>query len=250
MEKENNYSKDYVEISVEFRKSNSSKESVEKLYDLLYKMEKSERNKNDDLILSNIYTLLGFHQSAYEVFKSTADLTDRKNTSKLYVLEEKAKSHKNDFIIKDIRKFRGKNKQTKLSPTNFVKSKSDGNEYNIIDKDVVIFNKIIENEKVKVCLYGVHKFEDYADKIIDYIYWLGDCRNRLIEFYNSEVSEWSDETANDDWYDTLEIFGVNIIVGVNGNLYSEISCGDDNAQDHILDIETESETITSMNYDG
>ena len=250
MEKENNFSKEYAEISVEFRKSNGSKESIERLYDLLYKMERSERSKNDDLTLSNIYTLLGFHQSACELFKSAADLTDRKNISKLYLLEEKAKSHKNDFIIKDIRKFRGENKQIKLLPTDFVSSESGRNEFKVIDKDVLIFNKVVKNSKVEVCLYGVHKFENYADKIVDYIYWLGDCRNKLIEFYNSEVSEWAGTTANDDWYDTLEIFGVRVIVGVNGNLYSEISCGDDNSQDHILDIEIENETITSMNYDG
>ncbi|MCL2313206.1 MAG: hypothetical protein FWC41_12130 [Firmicutes bacterium] len=140
--------------------------------------------------------------------------------------------------------------QIKLFPTDFVCSESNKTKFNIIDKDIIIFNKVVENEKVEICLVGAHKFEDYADKIIDYIYWLGDCKNKLIEFYNSEVSKWTDETADDDWYDTLEIYGVRVIVGVNGNLYSEISCGDDNSQDHILDIEIENETITSMNYDG
>ena len=54
-----------------------------------------------------------------------------------------------------------------LKRTNFVKSKSDENEYNIIDKDVVIFSKNIENDKVKVCLHGVHKFEDYSPNITE-----------------------------------------------------------------------------------
>ena len=100
---EKNFTKNYIEISNEFRKSNASKESVEKLYDLLYDLENSTRSKNDDLTLSNVYSLLGFHLSAYEVFKSIADLNDKKSTSKLYVMEEKAKSHKNNFVIKDIR---------------------------------------------------------------------------------------------------------------------------------------------------
>ncbi len=245
-----NFSKDYIEVSNEFRKSKGSKESVGKLYDLLEEMEKSNRTKNDDLTLSNIYTLFGFHQSAYEIFKSAADLTDRENASRLYVLEEKAKSHKNNFIIKDVRKLSGKNEKTKLLPTDFAIAKPDNSKFSIINKKVVIFNKVVKNDKIEIHLYGNHKFEDYADKIIGYIYWLGDCKNELIEFYNSELSEYTEETANDDWYDTLEIFSARIIVGQNGNLYAEISGGDDFSQDHILDIEIENETITSMNYDG
>ncbi|MGJ1434178.1 hypothetical protein ACR79M_21415 [Sphingobacterium spiritivorum] len=247
---EKNFTKDYIEISNEFRKSDASKESVEKLYDLLYDLQSSSRTKSDDLTLSNLYSLLGFHQSAYETFKSVTDLTDRKNTSKLYVLEEKAKSHKNDFIIKDIRKFRQQNERTKLLITDFLVSTTEENKVAIIDKDVVIFNKVVKNDKVEIFIYGEHKFENFTDKIIDYIFWLGDCKKELIEFYNKELSEDSGEEADKEWYDTLEIYRLRITVGQNGNLYAEISGGDDFSQDHILDIEIENKTITAMNYDG
>lgn len=247
---ERNFTKDYIEISNEFRKSNASKESVEKLYDLLYDLQSSSRTKNEDLTLSNLYSLLGFHQSAYEIFKSVADLTDRKNTSKLYVMEEKAKSHKNNFIIKDIRKFRQQKDQTKLLTTDFLLSTTEENKVSMIDKDIVVFNKVVKNDKVEIFIYGQHKLENFADKIIDYIFWLADCKKELIEFYNNELSEDSGEVANNDWYDTLEIYSARIIVGQNGNLYAEISGGDDFSQDHILDIEIENETITGMNYDG
>ena len=247
---ERNFTKDYIEISNEFRKSNASKESVEKLYDLLYDLQSSSRTKNEDLTLSNLYSLLGFHQSAYETFKSVADLTDRKNTSKLYVMEEKAKSHKNNFIIKDIRKFRQQKDQTKLLTTDFLLSTTEENKVSMVDKDIVVFNKVVKNDKVEIFIYGQHKLENFADKIIDYIFWLADCKKELIEFYNNELSEDSGEVANNDWYDTLEIYSARIIVGQNGNLYAEISGGDDFSQDHILDIEIENETITGMNYDG
>ncbi|MDR2861563.1 MAG: hypothetical protein LBV07_03320 [Syntrophobacterales bacterium] len=143
-----------------------------------------------------------------------------------------------------------KNKQTKLTPTDFVISESGENEFSIVGSNVVIFNKAVENDKIGICIYGPHKFEDYASKIIGYIYWLSGCKSELKNFYNAEMSEYTEEKANDDWYDTLEIFSVKIIVGMNGSLYSEISCGDNISQYHILDIETENETITSMNYDG
>ena len=213
-------------------------------------MESADRTKSEDLILSNVYSLLGFHQSAYEIFKSVADLTDRKNASKLYVLEDKAKSHKNDFIIKDIRKLRSEIKRAKLLPTDFVKSESSEHKFKVIDKDIVIFKKVIKNDNFEIYVSGDHKFEDFTDKIIDYIYWLGNCKKELVTFYNTELSEYTDEVADDDWFDTLELYGVRIIIGQNGNLYSEISGGDDFWQDHILDIETSGKTISSMSYDG
>lgn len=65
--------KEYIEYSNEFRKSNGSKESVEKMYDLLYELESIEKNKQESLVLSNVYILLGFHRSAFEIFKEAAD---------------------------------------------------------------------------------------------------------------------------------------------------------------------------------
>lgn len=245
-----NFMKDYIEIADEFRTSNASKKSVEKLYDLLYHLENSPRTKNEDLILSNVYGLLGFHLSAYQVFKSVADLNDKKAISKLYMMEEKAKSHQNDFVIKDIRKYKQKNGQTKLSTNDFRGAETAENKLTIVDKDVVIFNKIVKNKKIAISLYGNHKIENYIDKIIDYIFWLGDCKIALIEFYNGELSEYTKEVANDDWYDTLEILSTHIGVTVNGNLFAEISAGDDFAPDHILDIEIDEQEITGMNYDG
>ncbi len=103
-----NYQKEYIEISTEFRNSKKSNESIGKLYDLLYEMEKIERTDNENKILSNLYSLLGYHLFSYETYKPLVDLTNKKDVKRLYVLEQKAKSHGNNFIIKDIRKFRKK----------------------------------------------------------------------------------------------------------------------------------------------
>ncbi|MDC1162099.1 hypothetical protein OAT18_01520 [Tenacibaculum sp.] len=249
---EKNYQKEYIDISTEFRKSNSSKESLDKLFDLLYELEKVNRSKNEVKILSDIYTLLGFHLSAYEVYKPTVDLTNRKETKKLYTLEQKAKSNANNFTTKDIRKLREKKEQIKFLFEDFEidKNEEDKNRFLLKNKDIVIFNKPLKHDKFEIYIYGEHKFKDYIARIIEYIYWLGSCKNVLIEFYNSEISEHICETANEDWYDTLDIFSTRIIIGQNGKLFSEISGGDEFMADHILDIETEEKKITEMSYDG
>lgn len=238
------YTKDYVELSKEFRKSNASTESVEKLYNLLYELENANRTKQDDLVLSNVYSLLGFHKSAFEVFKEVADLNNRKEATKLYVMEEKSKSHKNNFIIKDIRKYREKKEQPKLELSDFVKSKSNDNKFKITNKNSIVFNKL--TDKVSVYLPNGH-IENYLDEIINYINWLGNCKKELIDFYNKENDE---DRANDDWYDTLVVYIAQIVIEESGAVFCSISGGDDFYQDHLLDIEIINHTIMSMNYNG
>ena len=245
-----NYQKEYIDVSTAFRKSNSSKESLDKLFDLLYELEKVNRSQNEEKILSDIYTLLGFHQSAYEAYKPTVDLTNRKETKKLYVLAQKAKSHANYFATKDIRKLQKKREQLELLPEDFKSDEVDENSFFLDRKDVVIFNKPLKKGKIEIHIQRGHKFEDDKIKIIEYIYWLGNCRDLLIDFYNSELSDYLGEQANDDWYDTLEIFSVQITVGKNGKLFADISAGDEFMSDHILDIQTEEERIIEIGYDG
>lgn len=240
------YTKDYIELSNEFRKSNASKESVEKLYDLLYELEKTNRTKQDDLVLSNIYSLLGFHESANEVFKTVADLSNRKDVSKIYVLEQKAKSHKDNFIIKDIRKYREKREQPKLELSDFIASKNHKNQFKIVNKEIIIFNKIIKEDTISIELPSEH-IENYSGKILNYINWLNDCKTELIDFYNKEYNE---DKANEDWYDTLVIYSTRIIIEESGFIFCSISGGDDFYQDHLLDIEITNDVITSMDYNG
>lgn len=240
------YTKDYIELSNEFRKSNASKESVEKLYDLLYELEKTGRTKQDDLVFANIYSLLGFHKSAYEVFKTVADLTNRKDATKMYVMEEKAKSHKNNFIIKDIRKYRGKKEQPKLELSDFVELKDGERQFEIVNKDIVVFNKIIKNDTLSIYLPD-ENIEIYLNKIYNHIIWLANCKTELIDFYNKEDNE---EKANEDWFDTLEVYSAQIIVEESGAVFCSISGGDDLYRDHLLEIEITENTITAMYYNG
>ena len=244
-----NYQQEYIEYSVNFRKSNNSEESISKLYDLLYELEKVEKTDNNKRILTNIYSLLGYYQSAYDLCKTFIDLDDRKQFKKNYTLEQKAKSHGNNFIIKDIRKLRVENKQSELLPKDFSIDPKNQNTF-ITQKEIVIFNKKMEQDKFKLYIDENNKFENFSTKIIEYINWLSNTKNQLIEFYNSELGKYTNDIANQDWFDTLEIYRTTIILGKNGKLFAEISGGDSFMSDHILDIETEGKEIIEMRYDG
>ncbi len=101
--------KRYIDASNAFRKAADYHEGAIALYDLLYDLQaKEERTLEEERILTDTYSLLGYHLSAYETFLRIADPTNYKEKSKLLVLEDKAKTHKNTFCIKDIRKSKAK----------------------------------------------------------------------------------------------------------------------------------------------
>lgn len=243
------YSKEYINFSTEFKNSNGSKESIEKLYDLLYKLEEIDRTKNEDLLLSNVYTLLGFYEKAYELYKSWADLSNKKEISKLYTMEKKAKSHKNNFVLKDIRKYRVKNELIKLLINDFIQNQTKSNKF-LLKKDIVIFNKIVKTHNIEIFVAEENK-SNFIEKVINYIYWLGNCKYELINFYNLNMPQIYGKTANEDWFDTLEIYSLKINIDKDGELSINVSCGDDLFLDHLLCIEIVNQgEIFDMYYDG
>ncbi|WP_109833102.1 hypothetical protein [Reichenbachiella versicolor] len=242
------YHKDYNEFSNEFRRSDASRDSVEKLYDLLYELQEIDKTQSESLILSNIYSLLGFHQSAYDVFAATADLSIRKNKAKFQVMKDKASSHKDTFVIKDIRKLKEKLIPIEVSIEDFILSSQSSNSFKLIEKEVIIFNKKLGHQRLEIQTPN-DKLEKHFDAVLTQLRWLADCKEDLIRYYNSHLSEQVQGKADEDWYYTLEVYRVKITVGDGGNVYSDITCADIN-EDHILDIETDGETIYSMSFDG
>ncbi|TPN85253.1 hypothetical protein [Aquimarina algicola] len=243
------YNKRYNEISKEFRNTNASKESVEKLYDLLYELKKIERSHSENMILCFIYKLLGYHQSAYKIFANTADMNNKKNKAKLLVMKDKATSHKDTFIIQDIRKFQKKQPQAKISLQDFVPIDNDENDFTLTNKSLVVFNKKINNKRIEFHL-GNHELENYIDDIIKKLEWLSDCKEELICYYNRHLAQYTNKQANENWYHTLEVLSLKVTIGESGNIFADISCGEDYMLDHILDVETNEREIYDMRFDG
>ncbi|NQZ45481.1 MAG: hypothetical protein HRT65_14335 [Flavobacteriaceae bacterium] len=134
-----NLQQTYINYSNEFRRSKGSKESLANLYDLLYHLETIARSPNENRILSNVQSLLGYHKSAYDTFKPTVATDDRKELKKLYKLQDMAKSHGDFFATKDLRK-RHYKKRLPLSAADF--QQGDAGEHSYLHlKDIVIFNQ-------------------------------------------------------------------------------------------------------------
>ena len=204
--------KRYIDASNAFRKAGGSHEGAIALYDLLYDLQaKTQRTKEEERILADTYTLLEYHLSAYETFARIADTTNYKEKSKLLVLEDKAKTHKNTFCIKDVRKFKVKKNQTAFKISDFEKVEDFELEceYVLSTKKVVIFNKEVEGEDFSFFLNKGTSLESCLHSINEYLEWLSDAKAILINYYNEHCAEYTPQ-ADDNWYNTLEVYSGSI----------------------------------------
>ena len=243
-----NFMQEYITLSKDFRETKSP-ESIHKLHLFLDELRLQENDKQAALVLSQVYSLLVFHKSAYEVFLKIADKNNPKDTKKLFTMSELAKSHGDNFLIKNKLKKTVLPKTKRLILSDF-ELKNECETFTSFESNnkLIIFGKLFDNNPLRLCLSKGMKLESCIEKIADYVQWLGNCKKFLVDFYNSN-DDFEDE-ADNDWYNSLEIYGVLLDVNVKGNIFATINCGDDFWSDHILDIEIDDKKIVSMGYDG
>ena len=243
--------KRYIDASNVFRKAKNSHQRAIPLYDLLYDLQaKTQRTKEEERILADTYTLLEYHLSAYETFLHIADLTNYKEKSKLSVLADKAKTHKNTFCIKDVRKLKAKQKQQPFQISDFKKVEDLDSEceYMLSTKKVVIFNKEVAGEDFSFFIKKETSLESCLHSINEYLKWLSDAKTTLINYYNEHCAEYTPQ-ADDNWYNTLEVYSGSIWVG-GKEILAHISAGDIFTSDHLLEIDFDDKEITDIGWDG
>jgi hypothetical protein len=62
-------------------------------------LENGENNDNE-VILSYVYTLLGYHQKAYDIYKKIYDKSEAEAKAKLLEFQQRAQSSGDKFAIK------------------------------------------------------------------------------------------------------------------------------------------------------
>ena len=229
--------KRYIDASNAFRKAGGSHEGAIALYDLLYDLQaKNQRTKEEERILADTYTLLEYHLSAYETFARIADTTNYKEKSTL--------------CIKDVRKLKVKKKQTAFKISDFEKVEDFELEceYVLSTKKVVIFNKEVEEEDFSFFINKETSLESCLHSINEYLEWLSDAKATLINYYNEHCIEYTPQ-ADDNWYNTLEVYSGSIWVG-GKEISAHISAGDIFTPDHLLEIDFNDKEITDIGWDG
>lgn len=266
-----NYRHQFNEILKEFKQNpyQDNHQAIAKLYDLKHELENQthQNNFDNDMVLFSIYNTLGFFASAYEIYQKHHTANTPKAQAQLYKIAQKAKSHGNHFVLKDVRQEKSKIKKRKtkitLSLDDFVldlQQSDNENDWFSINKNIPIFwrNFKSKNEKIEVV---VHKncLEQYLPKITDLVNHFAYLEpNILMNYYNnppqnghSYTIECTEKQANENWFNTLEIYRCQISTygdHHNPSFSVNISVGDIYDIDHILNLEFNEKDLFIISY--
>jgi hypothetical protein len=89
----------YISLSKRFKTTNKSQETIEALYNFASELEK-ELNNDNAVLLSYVYTLLGYHQKAYDLYKKAYEENEAKVKAKLFELHQMAQTYGDNSPIK------------------------------------------------------------------------------------------------------------------------------------------------------
>lgn len=115
---------------------------------------------------------------------------------------------------------------------------------------IIIFGEKIQAKHIIIRCGNEFSLTDKLESINLYLTKLIDFKEQLINFYNLEFEDNAGKLANDDWYKSLEIFRLTLIIGQDGNIYADVVVGDTYLSDHLLDLELGKDGVLSMQYDG
>ena len=121
-------------------------------------------------------------------------------------------------------------------------------EYVLSTKKVVIFNKEVAGEDFSFFINKETSLESCLHSINEYLEWLSDAKTTLINYYNEHCAEYTPQ-ADDNWYNTLEVYSGSIWVG-GKEVSAHISAGDIFTSDHLLEIDFDDKEITDIGWEG
>jgi phage/plasmid-associated DNA primase len=93
------YMNKYIELSKALNETNKSQKIIDEIYAFLNELVKEE-NTDNEIMLSYVYTLLGYHQKAYDIYKKIYDENEAKAKAKLLKLEQMAQSSGDKFPLR------------------------------------------------------------------------------------------------------------------------------------------------------
>ena len=94
----NEYLKQYITLQKQFRETKGNPDSVRALYDFKEGLEQNE-DKQAKEVLVDVYDLLDYKKSAYDLLCQIGDRSDKKTLKRLGTLKEYAENWGNHYAI-------------------------------------------------------------------------------------------------------------------------------------------------------
>ncbi|MHC5352800.1 hypothetical protein ACYSNX_01175 [Myroides sp. LJL115] len=243
--------KKYNQLSKGFRASQYKDNNLlADLFTLKEKLEQKELLIAEKEILVGLYTLLEFHQKAYQLYDEIADTSLFKQVARLSVLQDKALSMKDTFARKDPREPIVFHAPTTLELSGFIES-DKAYAYHLRNKEVVVFQKKVSCDRVYLYKEDEVELNALDIKMINKaLSKMANFKEELILFYNKSFETSLGLNANAHWYTTLEVFSLHFNLYSQDDMEVRITAGDNNLVDHLLDICVDNLEVVSMDYDG
>lgn len=248
--------RDFNILSQEFKKSNASKESINKLYDLVYELNGRKRNLEENYILASTHRLLGNRHEAKKILEKVLEsCVGRQKERPLKLLQEIVHENKNfprkDRIYRDLRDAKKIKKAPALSFDDFI-TRQDHEEFitslsgNV--KNIVIFNKHVETSSVNIFSKKIPD-ELFILKLIYYFEWLSGIKADLMAFYEKTESDFKIGHDSAAWFDGLDIWGVDIIINDQGTIETDLLIQDYYNHNSGFCLSLREDVITDLEYD-
>lgn len=248
--------RDFNVLAQEFKKSNASKESINKLYDLVFELNDKDRNIEENYILASTHWLLGNRYEAQEILEKVLESCEgRQKERPLKLLQEIVRENKNlprkDRIYRDLRDAEKIKTAPALSFDDFT-TRQDHEEFitslsgNV--KNIVIFNKYVETKSIDI--FSKKKPDELSIlKLIYYFEWLAGVKSDLMAFYEKNESDFKIEHDSTTWFDGLDIWDVNIIINDQGNIETDLFIQDYYNHNSGFCLSLKDDIITDLKYD-
>lgn len=245
-------------------------QAIRQFYELKNELEQlastGQATFESDMVLFSVYQVLGFHGLACAIYLKHHDVNDKAHLSKIYKLTQKAKSHGNHFILKDVQSCQNQliaPQSICLTLDDFVPMCDDDCQTNheetfFINQDIAIFGRYFasNDQKIEVIL-PKNSLQIHLPKLQSLInYFVLMDKKTLIDYYNHPPNhhcftvQATHQRATDDWFYTLELysFQVSVYGGDNPSFYVNISVGDDYDVNHILQMAFDGTKLYRISY--
>jgi hypothetical protein len=241
----------FNKLVTKFKKTNASHESVEAIYDFVYELERITIDLSEKTLLVEAYSLLGFHNKAYAIFSAfDTRMLSAKALKKYH--QQLQKFEKNTrlqtrFYYRDLRTARLVKTAPNLTEADFLMHTKKENIQIQIDpkiENLVVFNKYVPLAYSSITVDTLN-----LPQIITYLDWLSDCKNELLDFYNQHEIPDKVAHANQEWFDGLDVWEVDIELR-NDTLHGSIFITDYVNHNLGFCLTTEHMNIISIEYDG
>lgn len=247
----NRFTHRYIQVSSHFKKSKASAESIEDLYDLIYEMERAEKNLDETIVLCELYNLIGLHIKTYRILNSLAvTAKEEKKKADAQLKLDRDNRYKNTrFYYRDLREARMTKAPEHLSAEDFTVVKEE-QVFSIAFasiKRLNLFNKYVKTTDISIYSESVPD-QNILDSLIDFIHRLSECRQELIDFYNCSKIEHKIQQAGQEWFDGLDIMDVLIEIKGSEKICCHIAVSDYLSHNLGFELEIVNDTIISIVY--